>query len=445
MRLTPNAQKILQTEVEQLAQSPHLDVQRDIVTKRLHKLSQEPGNPLAKAELEQVVTDLFPQFNPKVIDRAAQANKNNKFKLGLKITAALGIGALGLSGLVWLVNLPYPMIRRPVARVAPLLLLPSYITMDRNYREAIAHVEQADQLVNNATSAADINFGAEKVKLAQYNLDQLPVWFLGYEPVKICTFMGCSWNFTFDEFSRARTQIGRMDARIFQETNALGQLQAAETTIQTAKTSYSSALNPQAQRTAIADWQSGLNLFNLIPAKTLAGSQSQEKYKAYAQEFQQVAGQVAGSSQTQTMIAAAQQFATLAQQEMAKPSLTVAEWQQIQTLWQESIQRLQQVKAQDGDYLAAQQFLANYTQQLGKTQTRLQQEQTAVQSLERAQEQIQALIANQSTQPSPQQRNQLISQLNGIITQLQKIQAGTTPYSNAQELLKQAQDTLSKL
>jgi hypothetical protein len=32
------------------------------------------------------------------------------------------------------------MIRRPVARTAPILLLPSYLKMDRNYRQAISKV-----------------------------------------------------------------------------------------------------------------------------------------------------------------------------------------------------------------------------------------------------------------------------------------------------------------
>jgi hypothetical protein len=46
--------------------------------------------------------------------------------------------------------------------------------------------------------------GGEKVKLARENLDALPVWFLGYEPVFYCSLFGCSWKFTFDEFQAAR-------------------------------------------------------------------------------------------------------------------------------------------------------------------------------------------------------------------------------------------------
>jgi hypothetical protein len=109
------------------------------------------------------------------------------------------------------------MIRRPVARTAPIILLPSYISMDRNYRQAIAKVEQADQLVNQATSAADLELGAEKVQQAQKHLDALPVWFLGYEPRLFMTWFRFSWLFTLDEFKAARASVGRMEAKVFQE------------------------------------------------------------------------------------------------------------------------------------------------------------------------------------------------------------------------------------
>ncbi|MFQ4141339.1 hypothetical protein [Chlorogloeopsis sp. ULAP02] len=69
-----------------------------------------------------------------------------------------------VTGSVWVVNLPYPMIRWPVAKTAPILLLPSFISMDRNYRGTVNYVEQADQLINKATSQADIEYGADKVK-----------------------------------------------------------------------------------------------------------------------------------------------------------------------------------------------------------------------------------------------------------------------------------------
>ncbi|MEB3308609.1 MAG: hypothetical protein VKJ02_00080 [Snowella sp.] len=446
MRLNSQARKLLLAEVDKLSQVQNLDIQRDIVLKRLDKLVTQPGQPLSQGELEQLVTDMFPSFNQQVLQKAAKHNQGSgKITKIAKIGGITAASVVALSGLVWLVNLPYPMIRRPVARVAPILLLPSYLSMDRNYREAIAHVEQADQLVNQATSAADITLGAEKVKLAQQNLDKLPVWFLGYEPIMICRYMGCSWHFTFDEFNRARAQVGRMDARVFQEVNAVNQLQTAETDLQSAKQAFQKATTPAQQEAAIADWQNSLNQLTLLPQSTWAGNVGETKLRNYQQEFQQLAGRIAGSGQTQTMIAAAQQFANRAIVDAQKAPHTVAEWQQIINLWQNALDRLQQVKSGDPDYLAAQSYLADYTQKLGAVQIQLGVEQKSVDQLNQAKQQIQSLISSLPDKPNPSDRNQLISNLQQIIDQLKQVKPNTTAYSEAQQLLKQAEAKLSQL
>jgi tetratricopeptide (TPR) repeat protein len=439
MRLNSKAKNLLLAEIDKQATPLNLDVQKSIVLKRLDKLTQEQGQPLAKAEIEHLVLDMFPNFDGQVLNKAARVNQPNRLGFGLKIAGFVGAGLVGLAGLVWLVNLPYPMVRRPVARVAPLLLLPSYLSMDRNYREAIAHVEQADQLVNQATSAADITLGAEKVQQAQANLDQLPVWFLGYEPIMICQYMGCSWHFTFDEFSRARAQVGRMDARIFQENNALNQLQSSETAIQQAKNTYEKATTPQQQQAAIAAWQSALNQLKLIPASTLAGSMGQARYQNYEQEFRQVAGWMAGTTQTQTMIAAAEQFGKLATQGMAKAPHTVSEWQGIYTLWQQALERLKQVDPKDPDYLASQTYLAEYTQKQLEVQTSLEKEQTAVKTLETAHQRFQDWLGTIPAPDDSPEQIQRVNQLQDIIDELKKVSPGTTAYPEAQRLIKQAQ------
>ncbi len=446
MRLNTKAKTYLTQEISKQADPLGWDIQKDIVLKRLDKLAEETGNPLKKEELAVHVTDMFPGFEDKTLSKAAKLNTAKNWGLWLTLGGVLGAGVAGLIGLVWLVNLPYPMIRRPVARAAPMLLLPSYLSMDRNYREAIAHVEQADQLVNNATSAADIELGAEKVTLAQANLDKLPVWFLGYEPVKVCQFMGgCSWRFTFDEFQRARAQVGRMDARVFQEKNALTALQSAETQIQTAKANYQQAADAQQKQTAIANWQEGINQLELIPPQTLAGSQSQNKLRQSAQEFKQVAGSIVGGAQTQTMIGAAQQFANRADQMVMASSLTANQWQETLTLYGDAIQRLQTVQPQDPQYLNAQTFLAEYTQKLGQAKTRLAAEQTAVEKFDQAQAKIQTLLSNLPSTGDVQGRNQIKGEISQIIAQLQKVEQGTTVYEPAQTLIQQAQQTAQKL
>jgi hypothetical protein len=85
--------------------------------------------------------------------------------------------------------------------------------MDHHYRGAVAQVEQVDQLINHATSPADVELGEVKVKQAQQHLDALPVWFLGYWPQYTFWF---GWQFTLDEFQSARANVARMEAKVFQ-------------------------------------------------------------------------------------------------------------------------------------------------------------------------------------------------------------------------------------
>jgi hypothetical protein len=149
----------------------------------------------------------------------------------------------GTAGVLWLVNLPYPMIRKPVAQVAPLLLLPSFMSMDYHYRGAIDSLEQADQLISKATGTADIELGGEKVKAAKKHLENLPVWFLGYYPQRYCSLFSCSWQFTLDEFEQARQRVARLDAIVFQDKNALIPLNEAKKSLSDAKQKYEEATN----------------------------------------------------------------------------------------------------------------------------------------------------------------------------------------------------------
>ncbi|MBD0386912.1 MAG: hypothetical protein ICV54_10410, partial [Nostoc sp. C3-bin3] len=81
-------------------------------------------------------------------------------------------------GVIWVANQPYPVIRRPVMLHAPFVLLPSYISMDNHYRQALVSVEQAEQLIEKATSTADLALGEQKLQEAQKHLDQLPTSFV---------------------------------------------------------------------------------------------------------------------------------------------------------------------------------------------------------------------------------------------------------------------------
>lgn len=109
-----------------------MQVQRDIVLKRLAKLRSSKGLPASLEELRDTIVDIIPDFSQKILQQAARANRPpGAYFSKLKWADVM---LTGTTGVLWLVNLPYPMIRLPVAQTAPILLLPSYINMDYHYR-----------------------------------------------------------------------------------------------------------------------------------------------------------------------------------------------------------------------------------------------------------------------------------------------------------------------
>jgi hypothetical protein len=438
-RLNGKAAKILETEVQRCASLDPVmgSYSAKIVLDRLTLLKDKIGKKATEEELRSLIKPYLPNFSEEALKKAASANNPSLLPRLFFGTAFVTIGGIAL---VWLVNLPYPMIRKPVAKVAPILLLPSYLSMDRNYRDAINNVEQADQLIRSATSAADIQLGEEKVKTAQQNLEALPVWFLGYEPVFYCQFMTCTWKFTFDEFEGARKQIARMEAIVFQEKNALTQLQTAETALETAKQNYKNATNSSEQKTALTEWKNALNELKLIPSQTWAGKSLTPKLTAEQEEFNQLTGLSGEVQQTNNIILAAKEFGKNAALLTKNPPHPSSTWEQSQNLWREAIQRLETVSGEDSGYLEAQKLLATYKTNLGQIETRKKEEIESEKILEQVESQINELQTN-----SNQDQNQVKSKIQSIINQLEKVKSGTTSYDKAQELLTSARNKLKEL
>lgn len=440
-RLNNRAFNILLAELKNCAgQDGTQKIQQQIVLKRLEKLRLTSGQPASLEELREMVVDMFPQFSETALKEAAKANRSaGTFQ---KIKWAVGTVAIS-GGVLWVLNLPYPMIRLPVAQTVPILLLPSYMSMDYHYRQAISQIEQADQLVNNATSLSDFDVGAEKVRKAQQHLNALPVWFLDYWP-QYTFWLG--WRFTFDEFRSARANVARMEAIVLQQKNAQTQLTQGEAALTTARQQYEQVSAPIEKKSAIAAWQAALDQLQQIPPETLAGRTAQKKLESYQRDYQAVVGETAERDRASTFIQAAQGFAWQAAKASQNPPHSVAQWQQIESLWQEAIARLEQVPSEDlAGYGEAQKLLAQYKSSLGEIQIRRQTEAESLVALEQAQDEIQDLLRSTPTDAKSLDRNRTISQLEGIINQLEKVQPGTTAYKKAQELLGSAKTKLKEL
>jgi hypothetical protein len=440
VRLNNKAYKILAKEITKAAAKDKIagEVSLQIALKRLNKLNSTKGKPVTEAELKYLISDVFPDFEAKVISQAIRVNRPPS-SLWLIPKIAVGLG--GLSGLIWLLNLPYPMIRRPLAQTAPILLLPSYLTMDRNYRQAIAKVEQADQLVNQATSLADIKLGQEKVKQAQQHLDALPVWFLGYEPQRYGTWFNFGWKFTLDEFESARKTIGRIDAKIFQEINAITKLEEAQKDIQQAQQNYQQAQNSTTKQQAIAAWQAGIDQLNQLPADTLAQEQANASYEAYLRDFRQISGLIADNDRTNKIIAVAQQFHAQAANTCAGSSNSANRWQECVNLLSKAIAILSQVPLEDPGYLETQTLLATYEAKLGEMRIRQQEEESSQQAYESAQ----FMITNLPKSVAQDNRERTAQEILTIINQLEKVKPQTTVYTDALTMIDFAKQKLKQL
>ncbi|MGB7059324.1 MAG: hypothetical protein WBD58_16595 [Geitlerinemataceae cyanobacterium] len=438
-RLSERAVAILSAEIKKGAgRDPASRIQRDILLKRLAKLRIQAGSPLTEAEIAYEIRDLFPDFSQDVIRRAAKANRPPGIWNTIKWATLLTLGGVGT---IAFLNLPYPPIRRPVANVAPILLLPSFMQMDYHYREAIGLTEQADQLVNQATSAADFQLGTEKVQQAQKHLDALPVWFLGYEPRAYCSLMGCSWQFTLDEFKAARQSIARMEAKIFQEENAQILLDETNMALNDAKGQYQTADSTQ-QTAAIAAWQTAIDRFGQIPADTLAGWTAQTQLQTAQRDFQNVTGTVTASQRSNTAVEAAKLFAIQAATASQNPPHSVDEWENIAKLWQEAIDRLKAVDSENPGYLEAQTKLAEYTANLGQAQMRQSAQRDSVRALAQAKSRVSDWQSQAARDP---QSPRLVSLLQDIVNELDRVQSGTTASAEAQELRQFAKNKLQAL
>lgn len=441
-RLNNRAFEILRVEVDRCAAAEGFGgrVQQQLLIKRLERMRSQDGPPASVAELRDAVKDLFPSFSEKSLKQAAQANQPPGVFDKILWTATFLAGAAGVVGVL---NLPFPMIRWPVAKTAPILLLPSFISMDYNYRQAIAKVEQADQLVNKATASADFDLGEIKAKEAQKHLDALPVWFLGYYPQTYCTLFGCTWRFTVDEFEASRKNIGRMEAQIFQEKNALLKLNEVEQNLNQAKQQYQQAKIGTERQKATNAWQSAIDEMSQIPSETLAGKMASKKLTAAERDFQEIGGVATGSQRADNLIEAAKEFAMSAAVASQNPPHTAEKWEKIADLWQEAIQRLVQVPVENPGYLDAQTKLAQYKTNLGNAQIRMQAEKESVEAFQQANN----LIAHwqQVSRSQNPDRSYLAGQLQEIVNQLAQVKSGTSVYVKSQELLKFAKKAQQRL
>ncbi len=232
-----------------------------------------------------------------------------------------------------------------------------------------------------------------------------------------------------------------MDAKIFQEINAIKKLEQAQQEIRQAKQDYQQAQDTSSKQEAIAVWQAGIDLINQLPDRTVAKRQGNASYDAYVRDFRQVSGLVAGNNRTNKIIAVAEQFYAKANSSCPDSAHSVSRWQQCVSLLGKAIAMLDKVPLEDAGYLSAQTMLAAYEAELGEMRIRQQEESSSQQAYDSAQN----MIANLPKSIDKYNRDRTAKDILTIINQLEKVKSQTTPYEDSVTMIDFARNKLKQL
>ena len=377
-----------------------------------------------------------------------QSKKSGGFKKFGKRLIWIGI-LVGIPvGIIYVVNLPYPVIRQPVAKAAPLLLLPSNMAIDANFKKGQATIEEVRQLIEAPTSPADLDRGEIKLKEGKTALDAIPAWYIadwadysrGYYG------WGYDWRFTPAGLQAARIKAGELEAKVFQEKNAQIALTDAEKDINMAKTVFQQAAQPIDKKMAAQNWQGAIDRLAQISPQTMAGRRAQQLVTTSARDLKEVGGLVAGNEKVLSLINSAEEFAKKAYESGRNPPHPSARWVEVASMWQEAIQRLENIPTNDlQGYTEAQKRLAEYRASLSEVRVRLRNEQDAVQALERANQNLANLWASLPKDGKDLNRNKAIGNFAAVNNELEKIKEGTTVYLQAKKVQIEVQNQLKLL
>ena len=395
------------------------------------------------AEIEAELTR-SPQVLP--TQSIAQSQKSGGFKNFGKRLIWIGV-LVGIPvGIIYVVNLPYPVIRQPVAKAAPLLLLPSNMAIEANFKKGQSTVEEARQLIENPTSAADLDRGELKLKDGKSALDSIPVWYVADWAEYSRGYWGYGWEFSPAGLQAARVKAGQLEAKVFQEKNAQIELTDVEKNLTMSKMQFQQSPSPIDKKMAVQNWQTAIDRLNQIPSQTLAGRKAQQLASTSSRDLKVVAGLNVGGEKVGSVIGAAEEFAKEAATAGRNPPHSSERWNEIASMWQQAIQRLEKVTTEDVQgYAEAQRQLAKYRTSLSEVRVRQKNEQGAVQLFDQANQKLAALWARLPKYSDDLNRNQAIAGFIAINSDLEKIKNGTTVYLNAEKVKIDVQNQLKLL
>jgi hypothetical protein len=369
-----------------------------------------------------------------------QQSMNNFFDTAWRrikfITLTVGVVGGGLA----IANLPIPAIREPIAKHAPILLLPSIIAWDHNYREGTVALEQAEQLIQQAKHPDDLTGGDRYLKSAKEHLNALPSDGINnYEASSYCYFRTCSWRFSGGEIQQRRESLARVEATLTQEQNLQSQLQQTIDAIAESQVNYKNAKGDIQKQSIVTQWEQDIEQLAALSSSTLTGRLANVEREKAQTAFKNATGFSHDQKRSGNLIQAAKQFAISAQKMTLGESHSVSEWQAILNQWDSAIGPLKSISVDNPDYVSSRKTLADYQQQQSRARIRLQEEQTAIALLQTTEAQINVLVRTHTNL----NRDQAKAEMMAIEANLKKIAPGTTTHPQAQEWLNSLRKRLN--
>lgn len=394
-RLNDQAYKILKKEIRKCSKNDALGkLEQKMILEELEKLktATDSSTPANLEELKTLVSATYPNFSEKALLEAAKANRPlgvlGRIKLavlgviGVSVLLVGGCGAIGLGLIVMFSDNS-----ESVASKDSNSKDATSISTEEHFEKATVLLEESEELVNKVATPADLVLSENKLKEAKIHLDKLPT------------------SSTVTSLEKVYTQPSKRRKKRRSD--------------------------------------------NSYYYTTYTSSTPNEEVASLRSKYEQLQGKVielkAGRTRDGKIITAAKQFAFAAATEGQNSPHSSDKWQQIESLWSQAIDRLQEIPVSNPDYIEAQKLLTTYQTNLGNVQTRRKVEQESLEILEQANSQIESLVASIPTDAKSVDHNRNISQIQSIIKQLEKVQNGTTSYLKAQELLLQAKNKLNQL
>lgn len=385
-RLNNRAYQILHKEIQKCAGNDLLNrIEQTLLLEDLEKLRSQSGSSATLTELRKLISATYPQFSEKVLSAAAKANTSLGIwgQIRLAVTVILGVSVVlvGACGAFgFAIIWVFSENSESVASNTSSSTDFASMSSEEHFQAATVLVEQVEQSINSVTQPADLALCEKKLNAAKKHVDELPVSSTVSSPVT---------------YSYRSGRSHRRVRRVYEQQT----------------------------------------LYN-------------EEYASIRSNVEQLQAQItelkAESVRTGTVITAAKQFAFAAAKAGQNPPHSAARWQHIESLWSQAINRLEEIPAGNPGYAEAQKLLATYQTNLGIVQIRQQTEQESVESLEQANSQIENLLASIPDDAASLDRNSTISQIQGIINELENVKNGTTAYPRAQELLRSAKNKLKQ-